>query len=172
MAHEKRSSVKHWLKLAWFKDINLRVIDQYKKAFPDIIIGYSGHEIGFTPTLGAVALGAKVIERHFTLDTSMKGSDHQCSLDPTSFADMVKSIRTLEAALGKPEKTFLSCEKPCFAKLGKSLVAGRKMTRGETIGLADVKIKVILDSLTAISSTLLIYSSGCRTSWMACFRYN
>ena len=125
-------------------DVNLNVIDQYKNAFQDAIIGYSGHELGFLPTLGAVAKGAKVIERHFTLDKSMKGSDHQCSLNPQEFQEMVKSIRSLEQSLGCPQKRFLECEKSCFLKLGKSVVAGRKLSKGEALKLEDLKIKVRL----------------------------
>ena len=55
------------------KDVHLNVLEEYQRNFPDIHIGYSGHELGFIPTLGAVAKGAKVIERHFTLDKSLKG---------------------------------------------------------------------------------------------------
>ena len=58
-----------------YLDVNLSVIDEYKIKFPDIHIGYSGHELGFIPTLGAVAKGAKIIERHFTLDKTMKGKE-------------------------------------------------------------------------------------------------
>ena len=58
-----------------YLDVNLTVIDEYKIKFPDIHIGYSGHELGFIPTLGAVAKGAKIIERHFTLDKTMKGKE-------------------------------------------------------------------------------------------------
>ena len=58
-----------------YLDVNLNVIDEYKIKFPDIHIGYSGHELGFIPTLGAVAKGAKIIERHFTLDKTMKGKE-------------------------------------------------------------------------------------------------
>ena len=58
----------------YFSDINLSVISEYKKQFPGINIGYSGHELGFIPTLGAVAKGAKVVERHFTLEKSLKGT--------------------------------------------------------------------------------------------------
>ena len=58
-----------------YLDVNLHVIDEYKIKFPDIHIGYSGHELGFIPTLGAVAKGAKIIERHFTLDKTMKGKE-------------------------------------------------------------------------------------------------
>ena len=67
-------------------------------------IGYSGHEANFLMTLAAVALGARIVERHFTLDNSMKGSDHASSLDPSAFTEMVKAVRTLELGLGSPLK--------------------------------------------------------------------
>ena len=124
------------------KDVNLRVLDSYKQHFPDIWIGYSGHEIGYVPTLGAVAKGAKVIERHFTLDKTWKGSDHSCSLNPTEFKQMVRDIRHLEQALGSSRKTFLDCEKPCFAKLGKSVVAATSLVKGHKLDMDSLKIKV------------------------------
>lgn len=122
--------------------MNLNVIDSFRQEFQDINIGYSGHESGFIPTLGAIAKGAKVIERHFTLDKNMKGSDHSCSLNPTEFAEMVRSIRILESALGSNHKSFLPCEESCFAKLGKSIVAGEKMSKGTIITKDKLKIKV------------------------------
>ena len=124
------------------KDVNLRVLDQYKDYFPDICLGYSGHEIGYVPTLGAIAKGAKVIERHFTLDKSWKGSDHSCSLIPEEFKRMVQDIRVLEQALGIEQKSFLECEKACFAKLGKSVVAATSMPKGQQLERKNLKIKV------------------------------
>ena len=85
---------------------------------------------------------SKVVERHFTLDNSLKGSDHKCSLNPEKFAEMVKSIRTMELALGSPQKMFLPCENACFAKLGKSVVAGQNLSEGTIINLEHLKIKV------------------------------
>uniref|UniRef100_A0A8C1V5U5 N-acetylneuraminic acid synthase a n=1 Tax=Cyprinus carpio TaxID=7962 RepID=A0A8C1V5U5_CYPCA len=78
------------------EDVNLRVIMEYQKEFPDIPIGYSGHESGISITVGAVALGAKVVERHVTLDKTWKGSDHAASLEPEELAELVRSIRTVE----------------------------------------------------------------------------
>uniref|UniRef100_A0A336MXQ7 CSON008068 protein n=1 Tax=Culicoides sonorensis TaxID=179676 RepID=A0A336MXQ7_CULSO len=78
-------------------DVYLRFIEVYKNLFPNHVIGYSGHES--TPiviSLGAVALGAKIIERHFTLDKKLKGSDHSCSLEPAELSDLVRLIRILE----------------------------------------------------------------------------
>ena len=70
------------------------------------------------------------------------GSDHKCSLNPEEFSEMVKSIRTIESALGNPRKKFLESEKPCFSKLGKSVVAGQKLEKGTIIALEHLKIKV------------------------------
>ena len=130
--------------------MNLNVIDEYKKLFPDVNIGYSGHELGFIPTLGAVAKGARVIERHFTLDKSMKGSDHQCSLNPNEFSEMTKAIRTMELALGSPVKTFLQCENACFQKLGKSVVASENLQSGTILDLKHLKIKVRMNLYNSI----------------------
>lgn len=66
-----------------YNQVNLKVIANYRDRFPACPVGYSGHEQGLAVTLASVALGANVVERHFTLDKSQKGSDHACSLDPT-----------------------------------------------------------------------------------------
>ncbi|CAI9547105.1 unnamed protein product, partial [Staurois parvus] len=108
------------------EDVNLRVIQEYQKAFPDIPIGYSGHETGVAITVAAVAMGAKVVERHVTLDKTWKGSDHQASLEPNELAELVRSIRTVEKAMGSIEKRRLPCEMACHDKLGKSVVAKTK----------------------------------------------
>ena len=72
----------------------------------------------------------------------MKGNDHVCSLDPTEFAEMVKSIRTMESALGSRMKRFQKCEKACFQKLGKSVVASKRLRKGYTLAEDDFCIKV------------------------------
>lgn len=87
-----------------FKYINLNVLKTYKTLFPDVILGLSDHTPGLETTLGAVALGAKAIEKHFTDDTSREGPDHPFSMDPKSWQQMVKSTRYLEAAMGSKLK--------------------------------------------------------------------
>ena len=72
----------------------------------------------------------------------MKGNDHQCSLDIDEFAEMVKSIRTMEVALGGPMKRFQKCEEECFEKLGKCLLANKELKKGNTITEQDLCIKV------------------------------
>uniref|UniRef100_A0A8D1UR79 N-acetylneuraminate-9-phosphate synthase n=1 Tax=Sus scrofa TaxID=9823 RepID=A0A8D1UR79_PIG len=100
------------------EDVNLRVISEYQKLFPDIPIGYSGHETGIAISVAAVALGAKVLERHITLDKTWKGSDHSASLEPGELAELVRSVRLVEKALGSPTKQLLPCEMACNEKVG------------------------------------------------------
>lgn len=124
------------------EDVNLRVIAKYQKEFPDIPIGYSGHESGISITVGAVALGAKVVERHVTFDKGAKGSDHAASLDQEELAELVRSIRMVERALGTGEKRMLACEKPCHDKLGKSVVAKTAIQKGTELTLDMLTVKV------------------------------
>lgn len=90
---------------------------EFQKEFPDIPIGYSGHETGISVSVAAVALGAKVLERHVTLDKSWKGSDHAASLEPAELGALVREIRMVEVALGSPVKQMLSCESSCHSKV-------------------------------------------------------
>lgn len=124
------------------EDINLRVIELYKRRFPDIVIGYSGHEIGIEVSIAATVLGAQIIERHITLDQHQKGSDHRCSLLPEQFRDMVEKIRNVQISLGVPKKVLTPSEIPCWNKLGKCLVASKNLKRGDIIQEGDLKTKV------------------------------
>ncbi|XP_034747694.1 N-acetylneuraminic acid synthase a [Etheostoma cragini] len=124
------------------EDVNLKVLMEYQKEFPDIPIGYSGHESGINISIAAVALGAKVIERHVTLDKKLKGNDHEASLMPDELAELVRSIRLVERALGDGVKRMLPCEKPCHDKLGKSLVAKVKIPKGTVLTQDMLTVKV------------------------------
>ena len=116
-----------------FEEIHLNVLKTYQKEFPDAVIGYSGHEPGIVVPPAAVALGARIIERHFTLDRTMKGSDHAASLEPQGFAKMVRDIRHIEQAMGRFEKKVQETEIPVFQKLGKSIVAQIPIKKGQII---------------------------------------
>jgi len=96
--------------------LNLRVIDSFKKEF-DLIVGYSGHEKGITPTLAAVAMGASYVERHITLDRSMWGSDQEISLEPDKLKKMVSEIRLIEQAMGDGVKRVYDSERKNITKL-------------------------------------------------------
>ncbi|KAM9770597.1 N-acetylneuraminate-9-phosphate synthase-like [Menidia menidia] len=124
------------------EDVNLKVIAEYQKEFPDIPIGYSGHESGISISVAAVAMGAKVIERHITLNKTWKGSDHEASLEPSELTELVRSIRLVERALGTGLKQMLPCEKPCHDKLGKSVVAKVKIPKGTPLTVDMMAVKV------------------------------
>lgn len=81
------------------------------------VYGYSGHERGLAPSIAAVALGASIVERHITLDRTMWGTDHAASLEPKGITQLVRDIRTVEAALGSSEKRVLACELAAREKL-------------------------------------------------------
>ena len=102
---------------AKYEELNLNLIKKFKKIFPNSIIGYSGHEIGLSPSAAAVVLGAKIIERHITLDKSMWGTDQQASIEPLGFARLIKDVRTIEKSLGRQEKIVYSSEKKVMKKL-------------------------------------------------------
>ncbi|UYV73508.1 NANS [Cordylochernes scorpioides] len=123
-------------------ECRISLIPVYRREFPKAVIGYSGHEEGFTVTLAAVALGAKIVERHMTLDHHQKGSDHKSSLEPAQFKQMVEQIRQIEAALGTPHKELLPCEMPTFLKLGKSLVTTRSLSAGSVLEADHLCAKV------------------------------
>jgi N-acetylneuraminate synthase/sialic acid synthase len=104
-------------------------------------VGYSGHEAGLAPSLGAVALGACMLERHFTLDRALPGTDHPASLDPEGFARLAGMVRELEAALRVTRKTVTPAEQATAAKLRKSIVAARPLAPGTVLTAADLTVK-------------------------------
>lgn len=98
-------------------ELNLRMIETLRKEFPNTAIGYSGHEVGLVPSAIAVALGACIIERHFTLDRAMWGSDQAASVEPGGFEKLVKYIRVTEAGLGDGVKKVYESEMSSRKKL-------------------------------------------------------
>lgn len=114
------------------KDMHVRSMVTLAETF-GLPVGLSDHSEGFVAALAAVALGATIIEKHFTLDRTLPGPDHRASLDPQGFADLVRNIRDVEAALGSPVKEIRSCEKPIAATVRRSLVAVRDIAEGEPI---------------------------------------
>jgi N-acetylneuraminate synthase len=97
-------------------ELNLRAIPRLAARY-DVPVGYSGHEVGLSTTVAAVALGAVVVERHLTLDRAMWGSDQAASIEPDGFARLVKYIRAVERALGDGEKRVYDSEVPAMRKL-------------------------------------------------------
>ena len=103
------------------EELNLNMIVTLKRMFPNIPIGYSGHETGLSTTVAAVALGATFIERHFTLDRAMWGSDHAASVEPQGFVRLVKDIRDVEIAAGDGIKKVYDDEISQMKKLRKHI---------------------------------------------------
>jgi N-acetylneuraminate synthase len=100
------------------EEVNLNVVRTYKREFK-CPVGYSGHEVGLQITLAAIALGAKVIERHITMDRSMWGTDQAASIEPQGVIRLVRDIRVIEKSLGTGEKTLLEAELGVIKKLRK-----------------------------------------------------
>jgi N-acetylneuraminate synthase len=98
------------------KELNLRMIETLSTKY-GVPVGYSGHEVGLQTTLAAVTLGATFVERHFTLDRAMWGSDHAASLEPAGMIRLVRDIRVIEEALGDGVKQVYESEKPSMARL-------------------------------------------------------
>ena len=115
------------------RDINLAYMDRLKEMSTGVV-GYSGHERGYEVCIAAVARGAKIIEKHFTLDRNMEGNDHRVSLLPAEFKAMVLAIRNVEEALGSgTERTMSQGERLNREVLAKSLVAATDIKKGEKI---------------------------------------
>ena len=124
-----------------FKDINLNYLDKLGK-IGDCPVGYSGHERGFNVAIAAVAKGAKVIEKHFTLDKTMEGNDHKVSLLPAEFKAMVEGIRQVEEALGTAgERRPSQGELMNRENLAKSLVVNCDLSVGQEITAEMIEVK-------------------------------
>ncbi|MBU0581103.1 MAG: N-acetylneuraminate synthase family protein [Candidatus Margulisbacteria bacterium] len=115
-----------------FEEVNLNVMQTLKEKF-DCPVGYSGHEKGIAISSAARALGACMIEKHVTLDRTMKGGDHAASLEPEGLRLIVRDVRSIEKALGKTEKELQESEIPIKKKLAKSLVSKAAIAKGTEI---------------------------------------
>ncbi len=123
-----------------FEDANIKAIIGLKKKFSGTV-GYSDHTLGIEAPIAAVALGAKVIEKHFTLDKTMEGPDHSCSLEPHELAAMVSAIRNVEKALGSSDKKPTVSELKNKQIARKSIVASCDIMKGEEFSKRNLTIK-------------------------------
>ena len=121
-------------------DVNLKAMERLKETAVGGV-GYSDHTVGITVPIAAAAMGAKVIEKHFTLDKNLSGPDHRASLDPVELAAMVKSIREVEDALGDGCKRVTASERPNIEVARKSIVASRDIKAGETLTDENITVK-------------------------------
>lgn len=123
-----------------FEDVNLKAMKTMRDWF-GLEVGYSDHTRGIEVPLAAVALGAKMIEKHFTLDRSMEGPDHKASLEPDELAEMVRGIRHIEEAMGTGVKTPSPSEQKNIAVARKSIVAKRPIRQGEKFSEDNLTVK-------------------------------
>jgi sialic acid synthase SpsE len=122
------------------RHVHLRVLETFRAMYPDMVLGLSDHTPRHATVLGAVALGAKVIEKHFTDDMTREGPDHGFSMDPTSWREMVERTRELEAALGSPVKDVADNERETVVVQRRAIRAARPIPTGKVVQDDDVEV--------------------------------
>jgi sialic acid synthase len=123
------------------EDLNLSVITTLRERFPQLVIGLSDHQNGIAMAVVAYMLGARVIEKHFTLDHALKGRDHAFSLMPEGLRRLVRDVHRVPSALGDAEKRPLPIEADPLEKMGKKLVAAHELELGHVLTAEDLAIK-------------------------------
>lgn len=121
--------------------LNLNVIKTYREKFSDVVVGFSAHDLGIAMGPAAYALGARVFEKHFTLDRSMKGTDHAFSLEPTGMKKFVRDLDNVAVALGDGIKLPLDIEMAPLRKMSKKIVLARDLVKGHRIEIADLEFR-------------------------------
>ena len=130
-----------------FDELNLSVISTFRERFANTTIGLSSHDNGIAMALAAYMLGARLVEKHFTLNHTLKGTDHAFSLEPTGFRKMVRDLERVQVAIGNGVKRTYESEIAPIIKMGKKLVAARDLPAGYTIQREDIAIKSPGDAL-------------------------
>lgn len=124
-----------------FSELNLRVITTYREQFPSCVIGLSDHDNGIAMSVAAYVLGARIVEKHFTLNRANKGTDHAFSLEPIGLRKMVRDLRRTRVAMGDGVKRVYEAEKKPLQKMAKSLVAAHDLPAGHVVRREDVTFK-------------------------------
>ncbi len=124
-----------------FEAVNLKAMHTLDVEFECGGVGYSDHTVGITVPIAAAAMGACIIEKHFTLDKTLPGPDHRASLEPEELKAMVKAIRDIEKALGSGEKVVTDSERPNIEVARKSIVAARDIKAGEILTEENITVK-------------------------------
>lgn len=122
------------------QDVNLKAMQTISRKL-GVKVGYSDHTLGIEVPIAAVALGATIIEKHFTLDRNMEGPDHKASLEPGELKAMVKAIRNIEKALGSQEKTVTDSERKNREVARKSIVASTSIKKGDLFSETNITVK-------------------------------
>jgi sialic acid synthase len=130
-----------------YEMLDLRVIETYRKEFPGAVVGLSSHDNGIAMPVVAYTLGARVIEKHFTLDRAMRGTDHAFSLEPVGLRKLVRDLKRARAALGDGVKKVYPSEREPLVKMGKKLVTSRALPKGHVVQASDLTMKCPGDGL-------------------------
>ncbi len=126
---------------AAFDELDLQVIATYRERFPGAVVGFSSHDNGIAMPVAAFMLGARIVEKHFTLNRTSKGTDHAFSLEPLGLKKMVRDLERTFKALGDGVKKVYESEKAPIIKMGKSLVVARDLPSGHVITAPDIVMK-------------------------------
>ncbi len=129
-----------------YEELNLRVIETFAEAFPDVVIGFSGHDAGISMPLVAYMLGARVFEKHFTLNRTWKGTDQAFSLEPAGMRRVVRDLQRTVQALGNGEKKPYDSEVKPLNKMTKRMVAARDLPAGQVLTEADIDFRIPVES--------------------------
>jgi sialic acid synthase len=141
---------------AKFEQLNLRVISKLREIYSENIIGYSGHDNGIAMSTVAYTLGARIIEKHFTLNRTLKGTDHAFSLEPQGMQKLVRDLDRTRVALGDGDKQIYESELLPIKKMGKMIVSTRKIEVGHILTFADLEFRSPADGLPPYMYTEII----------------
>lgn len=130
-----------------WNEINLRVISDFRERYTSPVIGFSSHDNGIAMSVAAYALGARVIEKHFTLNRTMRGTDHAFSLEPQGMRKLVRDLDRLHLAMGDGVKRQFESESGPLEKMGKKMVATKDLAAGHVLCVEDVAFKSPGDGL-------------------------
>ena len=133
---------------AGYDQLNLNVIKRLREIYPENVIGYSGHENGIAIPVVAYALGARIIEKHFTLNRTLKGTDHAFSLEPQGMSKMVRDLNRASLALGDGVKKVYETEFAPLRKMGKMIIANKNLSEGHVITESDLEFRSPADGLS------------------------
>jgi sialic acid synthase len=125
---------------AW-DELDLRVISTYRELFPEAVVGFSSHDNGIAMAVAAYVLGARIVEKHFTLNRAMRGTDHAFSLEPQGLRKLVRDLRRTRLAFGDGTKRMYASEAAPAMKMSKKLVAARDLPAGHVLCEDDVAAK-------------------------------
>jgi N-acetylneuraminate synthase/sialic acid synthase len=126
---------------AKYEHLNLKVISRLRDMYPENVIGYSGHDNGIAMAVVAYTLGARIVEKHFTLNRTLKGTDHVFSLEPQGMQKMVRDLNRAAVAIGNGEKVIYEEEIAPIQKMGKMIVAARDLPSGHLITEVDIEFR-------------------------------